>query len=435
MRYSDNNSSLLSSPPLLLGTHSPDMYPTHFISDIQSRIQAVQKNPLTQAALILISIDNLAMILSGYGHEAAEKTFATLLQRLNDLLDKEDHATRLQKDQIAIVVSAENSVTIRTVAERIQHIVEHCGYDNDQESLYLQHSVACISITPQCLHAEQLLNFGFVALREALHTPHILYKPYEQSPIDSAKARQEMGLANYLQRGLREQRLRMAYQPVIRSCDGHIAHYEALLRVISDDGSISSAGPLIPIAERMGLIHTIDDMVMRKVIEEIEHAPEVKIAFNVSTITTESKQWLNSFQKLLLGKPEVAQRVMVEITETAIHHDLKSAAYFVAAVQATGAQVALDDFGAGYTSFRQLKALSVDVVKIDGAYIRDIAENSDNRFFVRTLLDCVHGFGLTAVAEFVENGEVAKILMEMGVDYMQGYYFGKPENHRSWRTE
>ena len=77
----------------------------------------------------------------------------------------------------------------------------------------------------------------------------------------------------------------------------------------------------------------------------------------------------------------------------------------------------------------------MDMVKIDGAYVRDLVDNQDNRFFVKTLLEFAQGFGLKSVAEFVENGEVAKMLMELGVDYLQGYYFGRPENHRSWLRE
>jgi EAL domain-containing protein (putative c-di-GMP-specific phosphodiesterase class I) len=100
-----------------------------------------------------------------------------------------------------------------------------------------------------------------------------------------------------------------------------------------------------------------------------------------------------------------------------------------------GIRIALDDFGSGYTSFRQLKALSVDMVKIDGVFIKDLAQSADNQFFVKTLLDFAQGFGLETVAEFVENGEITKILMEMGVDMMQGYYFGKPINHRAWLNE
>jgi diguanylate cyclase (GGDEF)-like protein len=435
MRYSDNSPNLASSSPLLLGTNSCDMYPAHFINMVQSSVTRTHTNHAHVTAVIIVSIDNLNMILSGYGHETTEAMLTNVLNNINEMLSNEDMAIRLQKDQLAVLVQADKHDIIRNIAERIQQIIQQTGYHSMHDALHLMHSIVCITVTPECKNAEELLNYAFIALRSTQNHNLIIFKNYENTSVESAKSRQEMGLANYLQRGLKENRLRMAYQPVIRSKDGKIAHYEALLRVVGDDGNISSAGPLIPVAERMGLIHAIDDFVMRKVIEEVENAPDVHLAFNVSNITTENHKWLENFQHLLAGKPEVAQRVMVEITETAIHHDLKRTAYFVAAIQSTGAQVALDDFGSGYTSFRQLKALSVDVVKIDGAFVRDLPNNPDNRFFVRTLMEFVHGFGLTAVAEYVENGEIAKILMEMGVDYMQGYYFGKPENHRSWRTQ
>ena len=176
----------------------------------------------------------------------------------------------------------------------------------------------------------------------------------------------------------------------------------------------------------------VDHLVLDMVVAELENSPQVSLALNVSNLTTESGQWLEHFRRLLKGRPEIAARLMVEITETAAHRDLRRTAYFVASVQEMGCSVALDDFGSGYTSFRQLKALSVDVVKIDGAFVRDLVDNPDNRFFVKTLLEFTQCFGLKSVAEFVENGETAKMLIDLGVDYMQGYYFGKPENYRSW---
>jgi EAL domain-containing protein (putative c-di-GMP-specific phosphodiesterase class I) len=185
----------------------------------------------------------------------------------------------------------------------------------------------------------------------------------------------------------------------------------------------------------MGLIDIIDTMVMEMVIEELRRAPDVTLAFNVSNMTTENPVWLERMGELVKETPEIASRLIVEITETAIHRDLRRTAFFVASIQSMGCQVALDDFGSGYTSFRQLKALSVDIVKIDGVFIKDLAQNADNRFFVKTLLDFAQGFGLKTVAEFVETGEITKVLMEMGVDYMQGYYFGKPANHRVWLNE
>ena len=125
-------------------------------------------------------------------------------------------------------------------------------------------------------------------------------------------------------------------------------------------------------------------------------------------------------------------RMMVEITETAVHLDIKRTAYFVASLQSFGAMVALDDFGSGYTSFRQLKTLSVDIIKIDGVFVKDLVGNHDNMLFIKTMLDFTNGFGLKTVAEFVENGETAKLLMKLGVEYLQGYYFGFPERMEHW---
>jgi len=168
------------------------------------------------------------------------------------------------------------------------------------------------------------------------------------------------------------------------------------------------------------------------VVKELRTDPDVVLAMNVSNLTTRNSKWLDRFVKVTNESPEISPRLIVEITETAAQRDLRRTAYFVAAIQAQGAQVALDDFGSGYTSFRQLKSLSVDMVKIDGAFIKDLVDNADNRFFVKTLLDFTNGFGLRAVAEYVENGEIAKMLMDLGVQYLQGYYFGRPENRRVW---
>jgi len=260
----------------------------------------------------------------------------------------------------------------------------------------------------------------------------MLYATLMQDPEDSMMARQQMGLANYLTKALREDKLRLAYQPIIDSKTGEVAHYEALLRLVDDKGRISSAGALIPIAERMGLISIVDRKVLEMVIKELETYPQVHLAFNVSNLTTENPEWLSHIQSLLRDRPDVASRLTVEITETAAQRDLRRTAYFVAMLQELGCQVSLDDFGSGYTSFRQLKTLSVDSVKIDGEFIRDLTDNPDNRFFVKTLLEFTELFGLKSIAEFVETGETAKLLMELGVDYMQGYYFSKPENQRSW---
>ncbi len=286
-----------------------------------------------------------------------------------------------------------------------------------------------MEISEESHGAQDVIDKAFIAHRGAAGT---VYKNFDDIKEDSVISRQQMGLANYLRKSIHENRLRLAFQPIIESKTGHVAHYEALLRLIGEDGKISSAGALIPVAERMGLIDLIDHLVLDMVVKELLASPQVKLAFNVSNLTTDNPHWMEHMSGHIKRHPEIAHRMVCEITETAAQRDLRRTAFFVASLQEMGCQVALDDFGSGYTSFRQLKALSVDMVKIDGAFIKDLVTNADNRFFVKTLLDFTKGFGLSAVAEFVENGETAKMLMELGVEYMQGYYFAKPENYRTW---
>jgi len=405
-----------------------DFYPRDFVDLLEAAIQRTIAEH-TSGALLLVSINNLAMIINAYGHDTSEIVMHDLIKMIQNALDV-DTVQRLQRDQIGIILDNNYPEDTAVIANRIQGIVQNFGRDNFATvALYLISTIGSVNFPLETSSAHDALDKAYVAVNSLYNIP---YRTYAMTKPEADQCRQQMGLANYLFKAYKESRLRLAYQPVIESKSGKTSHYEALLRLVGSSGKISSAGPLIPVAEKMGLIDIIDTMVMNMVIDELRAATDVTLAFNVSNLTTENSVWLESLLQRLRETPEIAPRLIVEITETAALRDLRRTAYFVASIQATGCQVALDDFGSGYTSFRQLKALSVDMVKIDGVFIKDLAENTDNRFFVKTLLDFAQGFGLQTVAEFVETGEITKVLMEMGVDLMQGYYFGKPANHRAW---
>lgn len=384
-------------------------------------------------ALLLISIDNLAMIINGYGHDVSETVMQDLSKQIITLLGAEDRLLRLQREQFALILASSYPDDTARLAERINHLLQNYGRDNFATSaLHVLGAIGSVHFPAETSDPADALDKAYIALHSMQES---FYRTYAGTVHEADFCRQHMGLASYLYSAYKEKRLRLAWQPIIETATGRVLHYEALLRLVNLDGKITSAGPLIPIAEKMGLIEEIDGMVMRQVVQELRASPDVTLAFNVSNLTIGNPQWLNDIQALVEETPEIGPRMIVEITETAAHRDLRRVAYFVASIQALGASVALDDFGSGYTSFRQLKSLSVDMVKIDGVFIKDIATNADNRFFVKTLLDFTRGFGLHTVAEFVENGEAAKILMELGADAMQGYYFGKPDNHRRWLNE
>jgi len=414
-----------ASEPVSEPTLGPCGYPRPFLEAL-ARYDAAAETTGQQAALIIVSIDNLSMIMSGYSMAVAE----AVMQELGGVLGYNPPpgtlVMRVQRDQFGILMENIDDAKVSAWCLSIEEAIRNYSYSSRYGELHCLSSAA-YQILPDALsQPEETLGRVLVALTE---------NPVELSSnmdISGAGKREEMGLANFLGQAVKENRIRLAYQPIIDSRTGAVVHYEALLRLFGEDGKINSGGALIPIAERMGFVPMIDKLVLQKVIAELRADPDVSIAVNVSNLTTLHGDWMTILTQSVDETPHIAPRLTVEITETAIHGDLKHSARFCAEVQSLGCLVALDDFGSGYTSFRQLQALSIDFVKIDGAFIRDLTDNADNRFFVKTMLDFIRGFGLKSVAEYVETGEIAKMLMELGVDYLQGYYFGKPTTTRPW---
>jgi EAL domain-containing protein (putative c-di-GMP-specific phosphodiesterase class I) len=158
----------------------------------------------------------------------------------------------------------------------------------------------------------------------------------------------------------------------------------------------------------------------------------VKLSINVSGTTAGDQSWLQSFINYVRENREVAERMTVELTETAALHGFEENSRFVTRLRDMGCRVAIDDFGAGYTSFRNLHNLHVDMVKIDGDYVKNLSTSPDNQLFVRTLVDLAKNFKLDTVAEWVGSEEDAKLLADLGVDYFQGYYFGQPDISPDW---
>jgi EAL domain-containing protein (putative c-di-GMP-specific phosphodiesterase class I)/GGDEF domain-containing protein len=415
--------------------HNTLFYPPSFMFKLDQTIREC-KSQSTHGTLFFSMINNFAMILHGFGLDATEKLMQDIEMEVQSRLPENAHVQRIGRDLFGIITSSKTPADLAKDAilhaAEINDVIQNYSSRQDSGALHAICSLGSVTIPDSCVDELDAVNKVYIALNS---TQGSNYRSFEDSLEDVDYCRQQVGLANYLRKAIENKRLKFAYQPVINRKTGETSHYEALLRLIGDDGKITTAGTLIPIAERMGLISLIDHLVLDMAVKELRESPNLSLAFNVSNLTTDNGEWMRHFLRLMEETPEIASRTVVEITETAAHRDLRKTAYFVASIQAAGGKVALDDFGSGYTSFRQLKGLSVDMVKIDGSFIRDIVDNPDNQLFVKTLMGFAQGLGAEAVAEFVENGETAKLLMEMGVEYFQGYYFGKPENHRSWPNE
>jgi len=360
------------------------------------------------ADLYLVQIENLPVLTLAKGHKTTNQ--------LLDKLCKDIGAYRLMSDQIYFFKTAGKPAEVKKTIADTNKLIHKLD-------THISCSVSHLAVEAK-QNAEDALNDIY---SRSSNSNNIFSAQTKKASNDQVlDSRMHIELANQIKSAISEKKFKLAYQPIIEAKTGNTSHYEALLRIADVDGTLKSAGSFIPIAEKMGLIDSIDLYVLERAIEKLKQDKNFRLALNISNLTIGNRQWLKTFFDKITA--DIGARMVIEITETTALRDLKETAYFIATLQDAGCMFALDDFGSGYTSFRQIRALSFDYIKIDGSLISDIATNQHNRLLVKSLLEYMHGMGIKTVAEFVENGETAKILMEYGIGYMQGNYFGKAES-------
>lgn len=234
-----------------------------------------------------------------------------------------------------------------------------------------------------------------------------------------------------LRNALRAHGFVLHYQPILSLHSGEISHYEALVRLADDpDGPLVAPGDFLPAAERYGLIQEIDRMVIGTVVEllggELAES-DVRIAVNLSALSITDRETLPHIERRLARHRVAPSRLVLEVTETAAISDMAQAKAFCEGAAALGCEVALDDFGVGFGSFYYVKRLPFRYLKIDGDFIRDLANSAQDQLMVKALVLLARGMGMRTIAEFVGDGETLRLLCELGVDYAQGFEVGRPQ--------
>src|SRR3979411_398120 len=226
-----------------------------------------------------------------------------------------------------------------------------------------------------------------------------------------------------------------AFEPVVEARSRQPAFYECLVRMEQEDGRALLAPDIVPVAERLGLIRLVDHRVLELAVAELAASPNVQLSLNISPDTTMDPDWWASIESMMRAHPGAAERLIVEITETVAIQDIDDVRGFVTRLKNFGRRIAIDDFGPGYTSFRNLRKLGVDIVKIDGAFVQNIARSADDRAFVQTLIDLARRLEIKTVAEWVQDEESAAMLRDWGCDYIQGRLIGLAALQRPWEKQ
>lgn len=226
----------------------------------------------------------------------------------------------------------------------------------------------------------------------------------------------------------------LAYQPIVRAQrTERAAFYEGLIRIIDNTGRIVPLKDFLPAAETTELGRQIDCLSLSLGLQALTEDQSLRLSINMSARSIGYPDWIRTLRDGITDDAHVGERLILEITESSAMGMPDQVNSFMREVQRLGISLALDDFGAGYTSFRYLRDFCFDMIKIDGQFIREIAEHPDNQVLTRALMSIAHHFDMFTVAESVETADDASFLIDNGIDCLQGYYFGAPTIAPPWK--
>jgi diguanylate cyclase (GGDEF)-like protein len=383
-------------------------------------------------AFLVAAVDRLAMINDGYGFDAGDEVIVAAGERLARTLRSTDIIGRTAGNKFGVILRNCREREIAVVGERLRAAVRSSVIDTRCGQVSATSSVGAVWLPSGAANSQEAMLRAEESLERARSRGRDGFFAYEKSPQREGARLRLMAIADEVVAALHDDRLKLAYQPIIHAKDRTVFKYESLLRMQRTDGSIATAGQFVPAAEQLGIVGLIDRRALEIAISVLKAHPDVNLGVNVSGTAASNPSWLHSFVDYVRANKDVAPRLNVELTETAALDHFEENAQFVSQLRDVGSTVAIDDFGAGYTSFRNLQMLHIDMVKIDGAYIKGLSASPENQVFVRTLVDLAKNFKLKVVAEWVESEEDAKLLEAMGVDYFQGFFFGEPVIAPDW---
>jgi len=378
-------------------------------------------------AFLLAGVNDLTLINETYGFDVGDEVITIVGKRLARVLRGKDCIGRFSSNKFGLVLHNCKAEGVEAIARRLMAAIGDSILDTSVGAVAATISIGAVILPDDATGAQNAVGRALSALDVARVNRGDQFSFYVPCERKETERKQNVAVADDIIRALNDRRMMIALQPIVTSRSHEPELYECLLRMRRMDGSVVRAGEFIPVAEQFGLAKLIDHRVLELAIELLRTMPKVKLALNVSAATTTNPEWISALESLTGKDRSILERITIEITETTAISDVKAAIEFVSSLKTLGCRVALDDFGAGYTSFRSLRDLGVDMVKIDGSFIENLGTDAEDEMFVRTLIDLARSFGVVTVGEWVGDERTVQLLEKAGVSYMQGYFFGAPE--------
>ena len=386
----------------------------------------------TPYSLMYLDMDKFKIINDTCGHQAGDEVLRQIATILTESVSAHSLVARLGGDEFAIIMPQTELVEAKQSAQRIINAIGKHYFLWEGQHFSLGISIGLAELTDAGrggVHALSCVDSACYTAKESGRNRIHIYEEDKQEEL----RREEVVWVNKVQDALRDESRFCLYAQLIKPVEGDSGylHYEILTRMIDESGHLASPDKFIPIAESYNLADKIDMIIITKTLSWLRNHPEHVLKLDMCSINLSGQsigdpQFIDDLVAILNNSALPLEKLCFEITETVAIGSFSNASKLINALKKLGCKLALDDFGTGLSSFGYLKRLHVDYLKIDGVFVKDMANDEQDMGIVKSINELSHLFGKKTIAEYVEDEITIEKLKEIGVDYAQGYHLGKP---------
>ncbi len=417
-----------------LATHDPltGLFNRHRFQEELERTVAELSRSQRSCALVLFDLDNFKDINDSSGHAAGDALLKMLAKLLKERARSSDTVARLGGDEFAVLMADTTVFGAETFARGLNERLLETPFHYAGKTYRISASVGIAMIPHHGSNVEDLMANADLAMYQAKQSGRGRFHTFSFEDQTREGAEKRVYWKEVIIRALEHKRFLFHFQPIADAVSQAIVYHEALLRLCQEDGTLILPGVFIDAAQRSGIISAIDRFVVEEALrvlkENAARGLKPVLAINLSANALADTQWTEPLRTEVKAGRLNPRQILFEVTETAAVADVAAARKVMEAMSALGFQFAIDDFGAGFASFHYLKHLPFTYVKIDKSFTSKLATDLGDRAFVQAIVTLAHGYGQKVVAEGVEDEAILQLLRELGVDYVQGFHIGRPDN-------
>lgn len=415
-----------ASHDTLTGLANRNEFESRLAEALRSSIESGERH-----AVAMLDLDQFKIVNDTCGHAAGDELLRQLAECLQQNLHRDELVARLGGDEFAILLRSCPIDRAALISERLRAAVEEMNFTWQGSSFSITASIGLVQVNRDSLSIDDIVRAADVACYLAKDKGRNRIQLHDPNDAELRSRFGEMVWVQRIHEAFDENRFCLFAQPILalRGDDTEGLHAEILIRMRDREGQLVAPGEFIAAAERYGLMPMLDRWVVKTALRTVAAAgnPFAMCAINLSGATFNDEDFVGFVREQFRNTGVAPASICFEITETAAISNLAAAGRFIRALKALGCSFALDDFGAGMSSFTYLKNLPVDFIKIDGSFVKQMLDDSTDHAIVDLIARLGKVMGMRTIAEFVENDTMIGVLRRIGVDYAQGYGISKPK--------